>query len=151
MANGAFEWILTANGSGYRLFTHDKKFAPLQELRQVDWPAGRAPGRELSSDRPGRSFDSAGHGRHAMEPRTGIHEEEENRLARDIAQTLADAGQRGEFRNLVIISAPRLLGHLRDVLPAAVKQSVQLEIDKDLTGYDAAELTDWLRREVWER
>jgi protein required for attachment to host cells len=151
MTNEAREWILTANGSGYRLFAHDKKLAPLQELRKVDWPTGRMAGRDIDADRPGRSFDSGGQGRHAMEPRTTAHDEEENRLARDIAQMLAEAAQRGDYRKLVIISAPRLLGHLRDVLPAAVKQSVSLEIDKDLTGYDAGELTDWLRREVWEK
>jgi protein required for attachment to host cells len=151
MAKEAYAWVLTANGSGYRLFAHDKKFAPLEEVRKVDWPTGRMAGRDIDADRPGRSFDSAGQGRHAMEPPTAAHDEEEQRLARDIAQTLADAAQRGDYRNLVVISAPRLLGRLRDVLPAAVKQTVSLEIDKDLTAYDAGELTDWLRREVWEK
>ena len=143
------EWVLTANGAGYRLFRHDKKFAPLSQVKHVDWPSGRLPGRDINSDRPGRSFDSGGQGRHAMEPRTDAHEEKEVRLAREIADSLS-AGQRtGDYDSLIIVAAPRLLGHLRNVLPAAVRQRVSVEIDKDLTAYGAEQLTDWLQKEVW--
>ncbi|UCG72997.1 MAG: host attachment protein [Chromatiales bacterium] len=148
---GNSEWVLTANGAGYRLFAHDKKLAPLSEVRHVDWPSGRLPARDINSDRPGRSFDSGGQGRHAMEPRTNAHDEEESRLARDIAATLSVAQREGDYNSLIIVAAPRLLGRLREVLPAAVRQRVVVEIDKDLTAYDAGQLTDWLRKEVWEK
>ena len=36
-------------------------------------------------------------------------------------------------------------------LPAQVQQNVVAEIDKDLTSYDAGQLTDWLRKAVWEK
>lgn len=150
MANNS-EWVLTANGTGYRLFAHDKKFAPLRQVKHMDWPSGRMPARDINSDRPGRSFDSGGQGRHAMEPRTDAHQEEEVRLAREIADTLLETRRAGDYDSLIIIAAPRLLGHLREVLPAAVRQSVGTEIDKDLTAYDAEQLTDWLRKEVWEK
>ena len=86
-----------------------------------------------------------------MEPRTDAHTEEEVRLAREIAGALADGHRTGQFGKLVIIAAPRLLGYLRDSLAAPVRQSVTNEIDKDLTAYDAAALTDWLRKELWEK
>jgi protein required for attachment to host cells len=145
------EWVLTANGAGYRVFSQDKKFSPLVEVSRTDWPTGRTPARDIDADRPGRTFDSGGQGRHAMEPRTGAHEEAEAQLARDIAETLLQAQRAGEYRGLMVIAAPRLLGHLRDVLPQNVQQAVVKEIAKDLTAYDAAELTDWLRKEVWEK
>lgn len=144
-------WVLTANGTGYRIFAQDKKFAPLHEVKHVEWPSGRLAARDINSDRPGRTFDSGGQGRHAMEPRTDAHEEEEVRLAREIADTLSVAQGVGDYDSLVIIAAPRLLGHLRGVIPASVRQSVAVEIDKDLTAYDADRLTDWLRKEVWEK
>lgn len=145
------DWVLTANGVGYTVFAHDKKFAPLSQIKRVDWPGGRTPARDIDADRPGRTFDSGGQGRHAMEPRTNAHEEEEQRLARDIADALAEAQQTGAYRSLIIIAAPRLLGKLRDQLPPAVRQTVVAEVDKDLTAYDANELTDWLRKAVWEK
>ena len=145
------EWVLTANGAGYRIFSRDKKFAPLVEVQHLDWPSGRLSGQDLVSDRPGRSFDSRGAGRHAMEPRTDVHTEEEMQLAREIARALGDGHRDGAYSQLIIIAAPRLLGHLRESLPAQVRQNVVAEIDKDLTAYHAGQLTDWLRKEVWEK
>jgi protein required for attachment to host cells len=145
------EWVLAANGAGYRIFSHGKKFAPLEEVKHLDWPTGRLPARELLSDRPGRSYDSRGVGRHAMEPRNDAHAEEEIHLAREIAQTLSDGHRMGAYSRLVVIAAPRLLGYLRESLPGQVQQLVTAEIDKDLTAYDAGQLTDWLRKELWER
>ena len=145
------EWVLTANGAGYRVFAHDNKLAPLRELSHTEWPSGRRPSRDIDADRPGRSFDSAGQGRHAMEPPTDAHAEVEFRLAREIARALAVAEQQQEFEQLTIIAAPRLLGHLRDTLPSEVTRRVVLEIDKDLMAYSADELTQWFRKEVWEK
>lgn len=145
------EWVVTANGAGYRIFSQDKKFSPLVEVSRTDWPSGRIPARDINSDRPGRTFDSGGQGRHAMEPPTDAHAEEEVRLAREIARSLQTAVQQQEFEQLTIIAGPRLLGHLRDTLPAEVVRHVVREIDKDLTAYSPDELTRWLRREVWEK
>ena len=145
------EWVLTANGAGYRIFSQDKKFSPLKEVGHTDWPSGRTPARDIDSDRPGRTFDSGGQGRHAMEPRTDAHAEEELRLAREIARALGTAEQQQQFEQLTIIAAPRLLGRLRDTLPVSVSGRVVREIDKDLMAYSPDELTRWLRREVWEK
>ena len=148
---GKSEWVLTANGTGYRIFAHDKKFLPLEEVKNLGWPSGRIPSRNIDADRPGRSFDSGGQGRHAMEPRSDAHAEEEVRFAREIADTLAEAQRTGAYDRLIIIAAPRLLGYLRDTLPVAVRQSVAVEIGKDLMAYEATQLTDWLRKELWEK
>ncbi len=86
-----------------------------------------------------------------MEPRGDVHDEEAARFTREIATVLADAERAGAFSHIIIIAAPRLLGQLRDALPDAVKRCVTTEIAKDLTAYDAAQLTDWLRKELWEK
>lgn len=145
------EWVLTANAAECRVFEHDKKFSPLTEVRDLIRPANRVPARDINADRPGRSFDRAGQGRHAMEPRVDVHEEESARFARQIADTLAENQRAGAYDRLIVIAAPKLLGHLREALSEPVRRSVAAEIDKDLTGYDAAQLTEWLRKEFWEK
>lgn len=142
---------MTANAAECRIFSHDKKFAPLTEVKSLEWPGGRLASRDVNADRPGRSFDSGGQGRHAMEPRGDVHEEEGVRFTREIAHQLAESQRSGAFGQLVIIAAPRLLGQLRDALPDPVQRCVTHEIAKDLTAYDAQQLTDWLRKEFWER
>lgn len=148
---GQTEWVLTANAAECRIFEHDKKFAPLEPVRDLEWPEGRLQARDLYADKPGRAFDSAGQGRHAMERTTDPHDEALGRFAREIARVLDEAQQRGAYQRLIISAAPRLLGVLREVLTPAVRQRVLAEFDKDLTASDARELADWLRRELWEK
>ncbi len=148
---GQKEWVLTANATECRIFEHAKRFAPLEPVQDLEWPEGRLHARDLYADKPGRAFDSAGQGRHALEPPTDPHVEELERFAREIARVLEDGQQRGAYQRLIIIAAPRLLGMLREVLPDAVRERLQAEIDKDLTAYDGRELTEWLRRELWEK
>ncbi|MDN3721966.1 host attachment protein [Roseibium salinum] len=45
-----------------------------------------------------------------------------------------------DFDRLVIIAEPRMLGLLRDALPAPLKSVVNAEIAKDLSNLPAAEL-----------
>lgn len=44
----------------------------MEELEGLKHPASRAHERDLISDRPGRSFDSFGSGRHAMEEEVSL-------------------------------------------------------------------------------
>lgn len=141
------EWVITANAAVCRIFQHDGKNKPLTEVRSLDCPRGRMTGRDIDSDRPGRTYDSAGQGRHAMEPRVDPHAQEELRFAREIATTLDEAQRGGEFSRLVVIAAPRMLGYLRECLPESVSRLAGTEIDKDLTDYSADELSAWLDKE----
>jgi hypothetical protein len=59
-------WIVVADQSKARIFTVDDPRGELQELEQLEHPVGRDQAQTLGSDRPGRSFDSSGQGRHAM-------------------------------------------------------------------------------------
>ena len=140
------EWVITANAAVCRIFQHDGKTKPLAEVKSVDWPRGRMAGRDMDSDRPGRAFDSAGQGRHAMEPRADPHAEE-LRFAREIATILEEAQRGGEFSRLIVIAAPRMLGSLRECLPESVSRLAVTEIDKDLTDYSTDELSAWLDKE----
>ena len=45
---------------------------------------------------------------------------------------------------IVLAASPRLLGHLRDHMPAALKAHVVAELDKDLVKIPLADLPDHL-------
>ncbi|MGH6943019.1 MAG: host attachment protein, partial [Geminicoccaceae bacterium] len=96
---------------------------------------------EIASDRPGRSFDSAGQGRHAMEPPTDPQRYAKYAFARELAHRLEEAVHAHRFDRLVVVAAPRTLGDLRDLLPDAVKAKIVAEIDKDLTQVPVHDLS----------
>ena len=63
-------WILIADGSRAKVF----KVAGKGKIEEKDeMAAAHPPTRDLVSDRPGRTFDSLGDGRHAKEPPTDAH------------------------------------------------------------------------------
>lgn len=133
-------WILAANGSQAKLFTADSPIGPLTELESLENPDARAKQRELTSDRPGRSFDSQGEGRHAMAVEVDSKEQEQIRFARLVADRLEQARLDNQFERLVIIAAPAFLGLLRTSFNTVLNSLLSLEIDKDYTTLRADEL-----------
>ncbi len=63
-------------------------------------------------DHPGRTFDSMGTTRHAIEPHTDPRELEKQRFAHDVSNFLDDISKHSNFDNLIIIASPKLLGIL---------------------------------------
>jgi protein required for attachment to host cells len=138
-------WILIADGARARVLAQEKDFAALvPAFEQEELTGSTAQSREIASDRPGRSFDSAGQGRHAMEPPTDPQRYAKFAFARELATRLEEAAHGGRFARLVLVAAPKTLGDLRELLPAAVKAKVVAEIDKDLTKVPRPELAKHL-------
>lgn len=130
-------WIVVADEAGAVFYSREKKHAALHELFSMDNAQARDKTGALISDRDGRSFDSHGHGRHAMtkekvDPKRQIA----IRFAKEIAERIARAMHKGDCRRLALIAAPRFLGVLR---PALVTKGVAepfLTIDKEVVGND---------------
>lgn len=91
------------------------------------------PSRVIMSDRPGRTFDSKGHGRHAIQPRSDAHEYAEKQFLGDVIRQLHEAFESGAFDDLIVMSPPRALGIIRDKLPERLSKRVVQEISKDMT------------------
>ncbi|MEX2199596.1 MAG: host attachment protein [Burkholderiales bacterium] len=133
-------WILAANGSQATLFRAESPTAPLVELETLANPDARAKQMDLVSDRPGRTFDSFGAGRHAMAVPTEPKEQEQIRFAKSIAERLERGRLDHAFERVVLVAAPAFLGLLRPNLGAPLAALVALEIDKDYTALKAREL-----------
>ncbi|MDX1711427.1 MAG: host attachment protein [Rhodovibrionaceae bacterium] len=126
-------WILVADGEHARFLENMGPGKGLQDAPLKDMDADIPQSREIVTDRPGRSFDSHGQGRHAMEP-IQYRRFEEQRFAGEVAQILDKAAATDSFDRLVLVAPPKTLGDLRKKLNDNTTKLVHAEIDKDLVN-----------------
>lgn len=132
-------------------FSHPLKFAgvltnPIAHLRDQD----------LTSDRPGRIFNSSAPGRrrgattrHATGGEGRPRRHAAHLFAHRIADALERARREGRFGRLVLISAPAMLGELRAALMAGVLPCVVATINKDVVHKRAENLRHYLPRSMF--
>lgn len=90
------------------------------------------PTREQGTDRPGRTMQSVGMARSAVE-QTDWHWLEEQKFATIIAGALYRAALENSFSELVIVAPPKILGVLRQNLHKQVTDRIAGELPKTLT------------------
>lgn len=132
-------WILVADRSRARLFTLGDSDQRLVELESFVSVEGRLPGRELESDRPPRTHDRFGEGRHAIEPRIRPREKIARRFASLLGDRLERARKDNRYDDLVLVAPPRFMGELNAALGAHAGACVVAKVSKDMT---AAAVTD---------
>ena len=127
-------WILVANQAEAQFYSSERLPGNLSLMEILKNKEGTAHPRELGSDAPGRAFDSQGQGRHAMEPNTGVKEEQRRRFVKEMVDRLQAARVKGDFDQLVLLAAPAVLGVIRKTLNPGLEKTVVKEIPKDLIG-----------------
>jgi protein required for attachment to host cells len=90
--------------------------------------------REQGTDRPGRSIQSVGAARSAMEQADWHHLAEE-RFAGAIADALYRLAHSNRFDKLVVVAPAKVLGNLRQAFHAEVTERIIGEIPKELTSH----------------
>ncbi|MGI9403845.1 MAG: host attachment protein [Hyphomicrobium sp.] len=133
-------WILIADGARARIFAN---LGPGKGITPVEGgvlKTDHAPSRELASDRPGRTFESADVMRHAIDPAQDPHRELKRAFAVRLAALLDERLARNAFDRLVLVAPPVTLGDLRAALSKPVKERVSAELDNDLTNTPVDEL-----------
>jgi protein required for attachment to host cells len=112
----------------------------LREVGVVENPAGRLKDTDLETDRPGRRFGGAPGAGQAQSHHHGVNGERSTLLheltlfAKEVGRRI-DADRNGrKFDKLVIIAAPKVLGLLRQSLPAPVQPLIAAEVPKDLVN-----------------
>ena len=142
----ATTWILVAHDAGARLFENNGPNKGIQQLETVEHPEGRERDRDLTSDRPGRSFrkNSGDPRRAAMSQSVGPHERAVSAFAKSLSDKLKAARVQNRFERLVLVAPPKFLGILRSSLDGPTSQLVVGSIDKDLANSSDAELVKHL-------
>lgn len=125
-------WILIAHRAGARIFENDGPGTGLKHVDAIAHPEGRLEDKALGSDKPGRSFDSHGPGRHALGKEHGPAETVAQEFAHALAARL-DAGRtQHAYGKLVLVAEPRFLGMLRAALTPQTAALVSAAVEKDL-------------------
>lgn len=132
-------WIVVADQGRARFFTTSSPRGALMEVGALEHTEGRERPRDLTSDRPGRSFDSAGNGRHAMSSAVEPKKQEAIRFAREIADYLRQAHNEGRCDELLLVAGPDFLGLLREQLRPVSGFRIS-ELEKNLGQYDSREI-----------
>ncbi|MBA15367.1 MAG: Host attachment protein [Sphingomonas sp.] len=107
----------------------------VERVREQDNP----PDREQSTDAPGTTFSSVGHGRSSYQE-TDFHQLEEDRFAAQTAELLKKRALNNDFESLIVVAPPRTLGELRKNYHKEVEARLAGELDKDLTGHSIADI-----------
>jgi protein required for attachment to host cells len=132
-------WIIVADEAAATVYERKSRRGPLTELFQLTNETERKKTAEIISDRGGRSFDSHGHGRHTMaREKSDPKKHASQAFAKTLAQRIARAVHDGSCEEIVLISAPRFLGVMRDALSKAGNVVPAVTIDKELVGKDAS-------------
>ncbi len=137
-------WIVIADGHEAKVLESHGPHSDLVPVVDMALVMDLPPNREIQDDRPGRSFESAGPTRHAVESRTDPHRELKRELARNVVGKLDLALRDGRFDRLVIVAPPATLGDLRHAVSPQLEAKIAAELAKDLVHIPHHDLTTHL-------
>lgn len=133
-------WIVVADAARARFIEQAARNEPLTVVEEREHGASRALSSEIASDGPGRTFDSAGQGRHAMEPPTDPQRHEKTKFARELAEAINHAAKSHRFDRLIVACPAQMLGELRRALDKPAAERIAAEVSKDLSKLSLHEL-----------
>jgi len=89
--------------------------------------------REIKTDAPGTTRQSAGYGRSTYEE-TDFQQQEEDRWIKDAADELKARVLRNDFDALAVIAPPKALGVLKKCLHKEVERRIICTVNKEMSG-----------------
>jgi len=146
--------VVVADGVRARFFTLEAAQLPgmesgpnLVEKECLINPEGETPGHELwTGDKSGRSESSSGSPSHVYDDHRGRHMDEfMRRFASKVTGEAMRLAQEQKAKQLVLVSAKRMLGFLRESLVVPPKANIKVhELAKDLTQLSPQDLHNHL-------
>lgn len=126
-------WILACDGRKALLLENiGHAVSPELRVKETRQHADQ-PTRELGAAPPGRSYQSVGARRSAVE-QTDLHDEAERAFLRDVAERMNRAALAGDAKTLIVVAPPRALGMIREVYSPALREIIVGEIAKDVVN-----------------
>lgn len=125
-------WIISANRSFAKIYEAKGHGHSIKEVQHLDNPDGRKKNSELGSDKPGRSFDRVGGGRHALGTQVDPREHELQGFLFKLVHLLDEGLKSKSFNQLAIVAPPHVLGALTQELPEQLRKLLIKEVPKDL-------------------
>jgi protein required for attachment to host cells len=136
-------WVLVSDAARGRIFelSQDRDLVPAYKRELI---GETQPSRDIASDRPGRTFDRSGGGRHAKEPHTDPKRHAKAELAHEIGRVLDSERKKGAYDRLIIVAPPQFLGDLRAAMSKPVQELIVAEVNKDLSKLAPHQLKEQL-------
>lgn len=135
--------VVACSSARARFWQSTSRFGEWKPLAEMQDEAASHAESEFASDRPGRSFDIVGKGRHAMSlPQSG-QDHQTLDFARQVASYLNNAIAESSVNKLVIFAAPQFLGYLRSELSDTALRSIALEEPRNLSDLDEKEIKSY--------
>jgi len=142
-------WYVLADGGRARLVRRREANSGFETQRESGFETARElesatlhrRARDLGTDKPGRTQESAAAASHSVQPRADLHLAAKLSFVEEVAAMLEDAGAHREFDRLVLVAPAPILSALRNALTAKTRSCVAAELQKDLTKVPDADLT----------
>ena len=127
-------WLMVADGEKALFLKNegDTTYPNFEVVREIG--QSNPPTREQGTDRPGRLSDGPSAHRSAVAD-TDWHKVGKVRFADEIADRLYTMAHRGDFKEILLIAPPLVLGELRKKLHQEVSDRIVGEIPKTLTNH----------------
>src|SRR5437016_5139313 len=110
-------WVLIADGSRAKVVEHIRRRKGFSDVEGMAFATILPKGRDILTDKPGRSFDSVGAGRHAKEGAADPRRELKRTFARRLVGALRRQVLARRFDRLILVAPPSFMGFLREQLP----------------------------------
>ena len=137
-------WILITNGTQARIISHTGPGHGLKDIAEMSYADTIAKMEKTDVNIPGRTFNSNGSGRHALEPHVNQQDLEKTNFAHFLAEDLKEQYIQEKFDRLIIAASPAMLGNIRKALPKAISSIIYAEIPKDLHHIDTVKMSKHL-------
>jgi len=124
------DWIVVCDGKKALILENvgDHLYPNLKtrEVHQHETPATH----ELGTDAPGRTHQSVGTARSAVE-QTDWHDQSEREFLQDLLTHLEKAVMSGSIKHITLVAPARPLGVIRQSCPPSLRRAIQTEIHGD--------------------
>jgi protein required for attachment to host cells len=136
---GRGEWLVVCDGAKALILENaGGKGVPKLQTKEVHEQSSPRTS-DQGTDAPGRSLQSVGSARSAME-QTDWHDEAEKAFLAKLASRLDKAVTSGETSAIFLAASPRALGMLRQAYSSNVRGALRAEIAKDLVKLPVHEI-----------
>jgi protein required for attachment to host cells len=135
-------WIMVANASQARLFSHSGPKEGLRLIKELAHPESREKTSNLVSDRSG------GNGHGAFVQATDPKHHEAERFAQELTRELEHGRVSNAYDRFILVASAPFMGLVNSHLPEQVRSLLSKRIDKDYTRLPIKDLTGQLGQHV---
>lgn len=124
-------WVIIANAGFAKIYEVTGCGREIHEIHHLDNAIGHENHAIHFSDRPGRTHNRFGAGRHALQDQN-IHANEQHIFIESIEKILKEGKEAKKYDQLAVVAPPAFLGELNKQLCGEIKKLINKEVPKDL-------------------